>query len=189
MNDQLRYAHKCDAELAALSGGGDTRAFDEIAARYARFASRVASRVVSNAAIVEEIVQEAMVRAWTQSGRFDSRRARFATWLYRIVVNLCIDHRRRIQPEAIPEDFEIIDPGVSADEMLEIDERRRALGVALGGLPERQRAALALVYEKGLSGADAGRQLGLSAKAVERLLARGRASLRVRLQLGEKSIT
>ena len=43
------------------------------------------------------------------------------------------------------------------------------------------RAALALVYEEGLSGAEAAKALGVSAKAVERLLARGRQILRTRL--------
>ena len=44
-----------------------------------------------------------------------------------------------------------------------------------------QQAAMILVYEEGISGAEAGRILGLSAKAIERLLARARTTLRERL--------
>ena len=57
-------------------------------------------------------------------------------------------------------------------------ERDAAVAAALRALPPRQQAAMMLVYEKGVSGAEAGRILGLSAKAIERLLARERTTLR-----------
>lgn len=65
----------------------------------------------------EIAVKEAMVRAWSQASRFNPNRASFTTWLYRIVVNLCIDQRGRVRPEAIPDDFERADPAAAADEM------------------------------------------------------------------------
>jgi RNA polymerase sigma-70 factor (ECF subfamily) len=150
--------------------------------RHGPFALRVAARVIPDRLIAEDMVQEAMLRAWSQISRFDPDRAQFRTWLYRIVVNLCIDHRRRIQPDQLPEDYDMADPSDSAEERLAVSERDRALLAALGGLPARQRAAMTLVYDEGMSGAEAGRTLGLSAKAVERLLARARAFLRDTVQ-------
>jgi RNA polymerase sigma-70 factor (ECF subfamily) len=150
--------------------------------RHGTFALRLAARLIPDRSAAEDVVQEAMVRAWTQAARFDPQRAHFTTWLYRIVTNLCIDHRRRRRPEPMPEDFEPADPAAGAQDMLEVDERDLAVARALADLPGRQRAAMALVYDEGLSGAEAARVLGLSAKAVERLLARARASLRDRLQ-------
>ena len=94
----------------------------------------------------------------------------------------CIDQRRRVHPEAMPDDFDHPDPAAGVVERMEVDERRAALAQALNGLPVRQRAAMTLVYDEGMSGAEAGRALGLSAKAVERLLARARASPREQLQ-------
>jgi RNA polymerase sigma-70 factor (ECF subfamily) len=102
--------------------------------------------------------------------------------MYRIVVNLSIDWRRRARTEPLPEHFDPVDPSAGAEETMELEERRAALGKALDGLPVRQRAALTLVYDEGLSGAEAAQALGVSAKAVERLLARARAALRERLQ-------
>ena len=122
------------------------------------------------------------MRAWSQSGQFDSSRARFTTWLYRIVVNLCIDQRRRVRPESMPENFDPVDPAAGAAEMMEVLERDATLAKELSKLPVRQRAAMTLVYDEGLSGAEAGRVMGLSAKAVERLLARARAYLREVMQ-------
>jgi len=180
------YAEATDPELICWSAEGDRRAFDAIVTRHGTFALRLAARLIPDRSAAEDIVQEAMVRAWAQAARFDPQRAHFTTWLYRIVTNLCIDHRRRRRPEPMPEDFEPTDPAAGAQDMLEVDERDFAVARALGELPARQRAAMALVYDEGLSGAEAARVLGLSAKAVERLLARARASVRDRLQLKDR---
>jgi RNA polymerase sigma-70 factor (ECF subfamily) len=97
-------------------------------------------------------------------------------------VNLCIDQRRRVRPESMPENFDPVDPAAGAAEMMEVLERDATLAKELSKLPVRQRAAMTLVYDEGLSGAEAGRVMGLSAKAVERLLARARAYLREVMQ-------
>ena len=172
------YGEAPDATLVSWSASGDRRAFDEIVIRYGPFALRVASRLIPDLRAAEDVAQEAMVRAWSQSSQFDSTRARFTTWLYRIIVNLCIDHRRRVQPEPMPEHFDPVDPAAGVVEMMEVLERDATLARELSKLPVRQRAAMTLVYDEGLSGAEAGRVLGLSTKAVERLLARARAYLR-----------
>jgi RNA polymerase sigma-70 factor, ECF subfamily len=182
VNSLRRYAAAPDAELISWSAHGDRRAFDEIVTRHGPFALRVALRLVPDASLAEELVQEAMVRAWSQARHFDPRRARFTTWLYRILVNRSIDYRRRPLPEPLPEDFDPVDPAAGADERMALDERHAALARALRDLPARQRAAMTLVYDEGLSSAEAARVLGLSAKAVERLLARARAFLRERLR-------
>ncbi len=174
------------AELLARSARGDRRAFDEIVTRYGPVALRVAARMAPDRQSAEDIAQEAMVRIWRCADEFDGRRARFTTWLYRIVVNLCIDLRRRPQPAPLPEDFDPVDPSAGAAERVEVDERRVALRRAIEELPSGQRAALMLVYDEGLSGAEAAQVLGVSAKAVERLLARARARLRELLVSGHR---
>jgi len=173
-----RYAEAADEDLVSWSSGGDGRAFDEIVSRHGPFALRIAARIVPDRTAAEDIVQDAMVRAWNRCDRFDPGRAQFRTWLYRIVVNLCIDQRRRVSPEPLPEWFDAADPAAPADQILAASERAIALAAAIRALPGRQRAAMTLVYDEGVSGAEAARILGLSAKAVERLLARARSTLR-----------
>lgn len=170
-----------DAELLTRSARGDRRAFDQIVTRYGPLALRLAARIAPDLASAEDIAQEAMVRVWRRSAEFDARRARFTTWLYRIVVNLCIDLDRRPKPVPLPEHLDPADPAPRAEEAAELEERRAALAGAIDDLPAGQRAALTLVYEEGLSGAEAAQTLGITAKAVERLLARARAHLRARL--------
>jgi RNA polymerase sigma-70 factor (ECF subfamily) len=176
-----KYAVAPDEELMRLSAAGDTCAFEEIVVRHGPFALRVAARMLSDQPLAQDVVQEAMVRAWTHADRFDPRRAQFTTWLYRIVVNMCIDHRRRVHPEHMQEGFDPVDPAAEADDMIEAAQRQRLLAQALNDLSARERAAMTLVYEEDLSGAEAARVLGVTAKAVERLLARARARLRERL--------
>jgi RNA polymerase sigma-70 factor, ECF subfamily len=142
---------------------------------------RVAVRLLRNKVLAEDVIQEAFMRCWSQIHRFDPSQARFTTWLYRIVVNLCIDAKRRREPEPLPAGFDLIDTRTAVDEMLESDERINVLARALNELPVRQRAALTLIYDEGLSGAEAARVLGSSVKSVERLLARARRYLRARL--------
>lgn len=182
MTALLAYAELPDEELLALAGSGDARAFDQIVTRHGGFALRVARRIVSSSAVAEELVQEAMIRAWSQSRNFDPRRARFSTWLYKIVVNLCLDHRRRVQHAPLPEGLDPADSALNADRMLEISQRDAAIAKAIEELPARQRAAMVLVYDEGMSGSAAASVLGLSVKAVERLLARARKHVRARLQ-------
>jgi RNA polymerase sigma-70 factor (ECF subfamily) len=170
-----------DEHLVARSAGGDRTAFDELVVRHGPYALRVAARLLRDTALAEDVAQEAFVRCWSQIHRFDSRQARFTTWLYRIVVNLCIDNKRRREPEPLPADFDVMDAGATAEEMMESNERATVLAQALKDLPLRQRAALTLIYDEGLSGAEAARVLGSSVKAVERLLARARSYLRARL--------
>ena len=184
MDSPRLYGEASDPELLHWSAGGDRRAFGEVVTRHGPFALRVAARLVADTHTAEDLVQEAMVRAWSQAANFDPRRARFATWLYRIVVNLCIDYRRRVQPEPLPDNFDPVDTTPAADEALAASQRRAALAKALGDLPVRQRAAMTLVYDEGLSGAEAAQILGVSTKAVERLLARARGTLRGRLLAG-----
>lgn len=181
VDNQRSYGDASDPELLHWSAAGDRRAFGEVVTRHGPFAMRVAARLVADRYAAEDLVQEAMVRAWSQAAHFDPRRARFATWLYRIVVNLCIDHRRRIQPEPLPDNFDPVDMALPADEAMAAAQRRAAVARALRDLPVRQRAAMTLVYDEGLSGAEAAQILGVSTKAVERLLARARSTLRDRL--------
>jgi len=180
------YPQASDADLLSWSGAGDRAAFDQIVVRHGCFALRVAARLLLDSSAAEDVVQEAMVKAWARADQFDAGRASFTTWLYRIVVNLCVDHRRRRRPLLLPElTREPLDPAPGLDEHVEAQQRRGALLQALQRLPVRQRTVIALVYEEGLSGAQTARILGLSPKAVERLLARARAHLRAHLAAPE----
>ena len=186
MADQVRrYDTASDEQLLEWSGSGDQEAFRLIVIRHGAYALRTATRFTRSLEAAEDIVQDAFIKAWVHACHFDASRAQFTTWLYRIIVNLSLDQHRRAQSlrtTPLPADFDRADDSPVADRQIETREQKRDLLQALQAMPIRQQAALSLAYDEGLSGAETARRLGLSKKAVERLLARGRAFLRTRLK-------
>lgn len=158
---------------------GDRAAFVRLMDVHGSFALTLAARLTNSAADAEEVAQEAFLRAWRQAPDWrPAAGARFRTWLYRVVVNLCLDRRRR-QPFLALDDIaepEAPDPD-GLTRMTEV-EGTHLVRSALSELPDRQRTALALSYLDGLSAARAAETMGVSVTALEALLVRGRRGLR-----------
>lgn len=72
----------------------DEDAFDLLVGRYQQRAWRLAWSFLRDAEEARDVTQEAFVRVYRAAASFNGR-ARFSTWFYRILVNLCLEHRRR----------------------------------------------------------------------------------------------
>ena len=169
-----------DEELMLRVAAGDAVAFRTLARRCVPQAVGLARRMLGNTADAEEVVQDAMLRVWTNAARWRPE-ARFRTWLYRVVVNLCLNRKRRAPFASLEAAGDPADPSPDAATLLERDERDRAIAAAIGRLPERQRAAIVLTFHEGLSNAEAAAVLGTTRSAVETLLVRAKQSLRRQL--------
>jgi RNA polymerase sigma-70 factor, ECF subfamily len=170
-----------DEELMALVAAGDNAAFRRLMARHMGRAIRVAETVVRGSAEADDIAQEAFIRIWRNASGFDARVARFTTWMHRIVVNLSIDRKRRNGTAYAPVPEDLADGRQSALDGLLASEQQALLQEALGELPDRQRAAIALFHFEGLSGRDSALAMNLSESAFESLLTRARSALRQRV--------
>ncbi len=166
-----------DEALMALVAKGDQRAYRKLASRHLPAMLGLGRRILGNASDAEEVVQEAMLRVWTHAPRWQPLAA-FRTWLTRIVVNLCLDRKRRAPWVALEAAGEIVDPSPDAAEQSETDERERQLAAAIEELPARQRTAIVLTYKEGLSNAQVAEILDTTVSAVETLLMRGKQNLR-----------
>ncbi|MEP9365952.1 sigma-70 family RNA polymerase sigma factor [Xanthobacter sp. VNH20] len=182
-----RMGEASDEDLMARVAQGDAAAFRVLTARYAVRAVALARRFLGNSADAEDIVQDAFLRVWRAAPRWQPTAA-FGTWFYRIVVNLCLNHRRRRDFAPLDDAAEIADPAPDALAGLARGAEDRALARAIAELPERQRAAVLLTYWEGLSNARTAEILDASVSGVETLLVRARRALRARLgpQLGEE---
>jgi RNA polymerase sigma-70 factor (ECF subfamily) len=168
-----------DHDLMARVARGDQQAFRVLARRHAGAAHRLARRIVGSDALAEDIVQDALLRVWVNAARWRPQAA-FRTWLYRVVVNLCLNAKRR--PADLPLSAAGDPPGPDdAAAALERRERDRALGAAVDALPSRQRAAIVLAYQEGLSNAEAAAVLDVSVSGLEALLVRAKRALRATL--------
>ncbi len=173
---------RSDETLMAAIATGDKVAFSRLVERHLARTVGLATRLMGARADGEEIAQEAFARVWSHASRWrpigGGGNARFTTWLYRIVVNLAIDRKRR--PSLTPmEDVE--EPVDEADDGFTRIHRRqvsKAVEAAMARLPERQRVALSLCFFEGMSNIEAGKVMSLSVGAVESLLVRARKTLR-----------
>ena len=166
-----------DDDLMARAAQGDGRAFQALARRHAGGALRVARRILASDALAEEIVQDAFLRVWVNAPRWRPR-ARFRTWLYRVVVNLCLNDKRRPADVPLAQAGDPADPAPDAGAMLEARERDLKLVAAIDALPARQRAAIVLTYQEGLGNAEAAAVLDISVSGLEALLVRAKRTLR-----------
>jgi RNA polymerase sigma-70 factor (ECF subfamily) len=169
-----------DEALMARVARGDEPAFRQLSRRHLPAMLGLARRILGNAADAEDVAQEAMLRVWTHAPRWQPLAA-FRTWLTRVVVNLCLDRKRRAPWVALEAAGEIVDPAPGATDKAEQDERERLVNAAIAELPARQRMAIVLTYGDGMSNAEVADILDTSVSAVETLLVRGKQNLRARL--------
>lgn len=138
----------------------------------------LAVRMTGNVQDAEEVAQDAFLRVWSAAERWSPGAARFTTWLYRVVMNLCLDRKRRAPMLAMDDVVEPADEGPSGLDACSTDQARGLVAAALASLPDRQRAAVALCYYGEVSCQEAADTLDVSLSALESLLVRGRRGLR-----------
>ncbi len=156
----------------------DSDAFATLAERHAAVALGLAQRIVRNTADAEDVVQESLARLWMFADRWNPDTARFSSWFYRIVTNQAISRIRKKTTDSIDSVDEPSDNSPGPDDQIAGREIGAAIAQAVAKLPERQRAAIALCYDNGLSCAEAADAMGVSIGTMESLLFRARRSLR-----------
>lgn len=149
-----------DEELVASARQGDRRAFEELVERHQRKAFHIAFDFTRDREDAKDLSQEAFLKAFTNLKNFDGRSS-FYTWFYRILVNLCLDYKRRQKrapANAFDESVENrIEPSHepekprSPDQQVWARQISRRVGEALEELPARQRTAFVLKNHQGLS--------------------------------------
>jgi RNA polymerase sigma-70 factor (ECF subfamily) len=82
----------------------------------------------------------------------------------------------------LEDETSIIDEHQPADEMMIRAQEQDALEKAIGSLPERQRAALNLCFDLGLTNQEAAEIMGLRLKALQSLIMRAKTTLKERMK-------
>ena len=172
-----------DAELLERVASGDGRAFGQLAERHSARVLSTAYSVVQSRADAEDICQEVFVRLWKQAPNWQDE-AQLSTWLYRVAMNLALNHRQRVQLRVVTGSDEVmrrIGDAPAAPPPIESDPQ---LLQALGKLPENQRVAMSFRYFQDLSIKQIAQIMDSTPKAVESAL--GRAKLAMKKMLGEQ---
>lgn len=166
----------------------DVEAYRKLVERHIDQAFALALRVLKNPADAEDVTQDAFVSTWMNRHKWQAGRAKFTTWLYRVIVNRCIDMQRLPRNEWLDNVPEPEDEKPDAVASIHKRQVYAYLEDALERLPPQQRVAVVLSYYEDMSAADIGDVMGASVSAVESLLKRGRARLRELLRRNERDV-
>jgi RNA polymerase sigma-70 factor (ECF subfamily) len=149
-----------DEELVELARAGDAKAFEVLAERHQKKAYHIAFGFARDREEAKDLSQDAFLKAFMNLKSFDGRSG-FYTWFYRILVNVCLDHKRRRSGrtsqefnEAVENQVEPSHPSAltaTPDTAVMASQLSRKVGVALEALPPKQRTAFILKNHQGLS--------------------------------------
>ena len=174
-----------DLDLVHATREGDMSAFEQLVLRYDRKLFRIAQNITHNREDSEDAVQESFLKAFQCLDRFREQ-AQFSTWIYRIVVNVCLMklRKRNSSKEVALEEGEEVVPLDVADwapnpeELCQTSELRSILTKGLQRLSPLFRAVFVLRDIEGLSMAETAEIVGVSTAAAKARLFRARARLR-----------
>lgn len=170
-----------DFELIDRFLAGELSAFETLVRRHQQEVYRLAYRITLNVDDAEDLAQETFVQAYRALKGF-RRRSSFYTWLYRIAVHLCFQHRQRSgRMELVAEVPEVPTETATPLQHLLEAEQQHAVTVAIAALPPQQRAALTLRVHQHLSYKEIGVALHCSEGAARANVFHALQNLRARL--------
>jgi RNA polymerase sigma-70 factor (ECF subfamily) len=166
------YPSATDEQLVGWSQQGDTEAFEQLVFRHRDKIYARAMMMMRNEEEALDLSQEAWVKSWQRLHQFQGDSS-FATWMTRIVINLCLDQIRR-QKKMRTESIDHLEDDLGGVERqmpvehtnptegLENDELRKRIDEAMGKLTEAHRTVLILHEFQGLEYREIAKRVGIS---------------------------
>jgi RNA polymerase sigma-70 factor (ECF subfamily) len=176
-----------DWQLVQKCQAGDIASFQELVSRYHQKVYMVIVGLLRNPDDAMEVAQESFFRAYRKITSFQGQSS-FYTWLYRIAINICIDHQRREKRsplefrESMDEVFEQQNE-VARDPFSDVHDRelREKMLSAIDDLTPEHKAVIVLRTLEGMSYKDIGEILGCSEGTVMSRLQYSRKKLQHKL--------
>jgi RNA polymerase sigma-70 factor, ECF subfamily len=191
---EVGWRNDPDVDLMQRVRGGDTAAFRELFAKYGEAVVSFAYRFVNSRSRAEELAQDAFLQIYRARARYEAR-ARFSTYLYRVVTNLCLNELRRFEYQGKTEPLEgrplgddeegtreLADTSLpEVEDLLAGSETGARIKKVLDKLPANQKSALLLSRVEGLSYQEVAECLETTESAVKSLIFRATQTLREEL--------
>lgn len=179
---------------------GDMQVFKTLVRRYQQRVFSAAYRILGNSEEAEEIVQDTFVRVHQNINKYRAN-STFASWIFRIAHNLCMDYMRMKQRRGLPNQISFDSQGQVAEEeghfnptlgqltdmrpgpsvSLEMEEQTKIIEKSIQNLPESQKTVLILHDLHGFSYQQIADIVGTSIGTVRSRLHYGRSKLRENL--------
>lgn len=157
---------------------GDKVQFNELVLRHKDYAYSLALKIVHDPLDAEEIAHDAFIKAYKSLNKFNQK-AKFSTWLYRIVFNTAISHTRKnsLAIEDIDEVSIQPESNLSSSDGLYAEERTKYIEKAMKNLMPLDATLITLFYMNQLNLNEIGQVVGLKAAAIKVKLFRARKRL------------
>ena len=155
---------RTERELVEACQRGEREAFRDLFEQHKDKVYSIALRYSGSESAAMDIAQEVFLKLFSCIGSFRGESG-FESWLFRLVVNSCLDQKRRtsrLMPLA-KECSEVLRwPGSSAIDEIQRSETSSRVQSAVGTLPPEQRMVIVLRYTEGLSYEEIAEALGCS---------------------------
>jgi RNA polymerase sigma-70 factor (ECF subfamily) len=166
-----------DADLIARAAAGDHGAFHALVEKHRAMVYRVAYQFAGNHHDAEDIAQDVFIKVYRSLDKF-RQAAQLTSWMYRIVMNACIDYRRRHAPagaapfgeEAEQKMLNTPEEAPDPEERAYAGELGEALEAEIQRLPPGQKMVFIMRHHQGLKLGEIAEALGLAEGTVKRQL-------------------
>ncbi len=175
--------------LLERAKSGDKDAFGQLAEEHREALLRLCYKMTGSPETAEDLVQETFLKAYSKFGTFELRSS-IGTWLYRIAANACLDHQRSRKPWDLEKRWEWFRENdalakqmeqslyLSPEKSAEVKEvAATCINCITMSLPPKQRAAIVLCDQMGLSREEAARAIDASVASVKTELHRARKTM------------
>ena len=177
-----RAPDSIDARVIRACQQGDREAFRLLFEAYKDRVFSIARYSLGDESAADDVTQQIFVKLITRISQFRGE-SEFTTWLYRLVINSCLDERRK-QRRLLPV-VEIETMNIANQRTPETGYARREVAdsvrQAIGGLKPKMRMPILLKYIEGLSYEEIAEVLGCSKGTVASRLNRAHKALAKRL--------
>ena len=173
-----------DMALVRRVKEGDKDAFGELVQKYKQRIYFIAYRMTNNHTDADDLSQEAFIKAYESIGNFREQ-ASFSTWLYRIIMNMTINHLKKMGRKQIftLDENVSIEYTSNPEKIAEERELHEEITKAIGSLPLKQRAVVELALLEGLPHREIAEVLSCPEKTVSWRLFQARNKLKEKLSL------
>jgi RNA polymerase sigma factor (sigma-70 family) len=173
-----------DAVLVKRAIGGDEKAFKHIIKRYKNPVAQIVYKLVRDRNQLEDLTQEVFIKAFQHLSDFDYEH-QFASWLFKITNNHCIDYirKRRLRVYSIDDQlktedgeigYEIPDSTYEPDLNLLREQKSRIIRQAIESLPAKYREVIVLRHQEEMSYEEIAKKTGLPVNTIKVQLFRAR---------------
>jgi RNA polymerase sigma-70 factor (ECF subfamily) len=168
--------------LISRAQAGDREAFAALFEQYKNLVYKTAYLILDDAVEAEDVLQEVFLLVYKSLSSFDPRKGAFTTWLHRITLNSCLNHRRKRHPSSLEDVSHILVSEFPGEQLAESESILRAMHT----LSDKQQAVIVLRYYWDLPYAEIASILEIPLGTVKSRLDLGLKTLRKALEEQKK---